>query len=63
MDNYSPASSVLRSRAKPDRPAKLEVWARSTAKAVMFDGVKELVARRMRRYREHNGIRINSSVP
>ena len=68
-DGYSRASSVLHLRARPDGPAKLEVWATkmesgtgSTAKAIMFDDAKELVARRLREYCEHKGIRVNSSV-
>ena len=55
--------TVLRSRAKPEGPAKLEVWAAKVeVKPVMFDDEKELVAERMRGYCEHKGIRVNSSV-
>ena len=70
MGDYSRASSVLCSRAKPDRPVKLEVWAAkmengtvSTAKPVVFYDEKELVAGSMREYCEHKGIRIHSPVP
>ena len=63
MVDYSRASSVLCSRAKPEGPAKLEVRAAKVeVKPVTFNDEKELVAERMRGYCEHKGIRVSSSV-